>query len=405
MMTINKEKLIYLLIILNPIFEIVYSTLYRLDVNLPLNQIFRFLMLFCFVFLTKNIKTKKIVIIFAITYFSIWLTQLSVGYSRISFSEISFVFKIIYSTCLIFIFTDYIRNNIVNTNTLIRITIYSVFIIIFSICVSLLGLGYEAWTATDYRTGYVGWFLFGNHLTIVLLMVFCLLIYIDKIRGRNIWIALTTIAIVLLGNKAGLVGLIAYFTILGFIYFFGSRPTKKKILFLLIIGICVLLVMPNIINYLSNFISNQVKLYNDYGYTNILSFLLSNRDLQILYVKNDLNANTDRYLGSLVGYGYERTVNVLRPYGFNAIEMDLYALRYYLGYIPVCIWLGIYLKVMLCAVKGFFKSRDLKSTAILLGTSVAIMHSIFTGHIVFESLSIVYFAILGALCMTIIDEN
>lgn len=60
MMTINKEKLIYLLIILNPIFEIVYSTLYRLDVNLPLNQIFRFLMLFCFVFLTKNIKTKKL---------------------------------------------------------------------------------------------------------------------------------------------------------------------------------------------------------------------------------------------------------------------------------------------------------------------------------------------------------
>lgn len=403
-MTITKGKWIYFLILLNPIFEIVYSTLYRLDIKLPLNQMFRFIMLFCFVFFTKSTKTKKTIVILATTYLSIWIIQLLAGHSRVSFGEISFIFKIIYSTCLIFIFTDYIRNNIVNTDTLIRVTIYSSFIIIISICVSPLGLGYEAWTGTDYRTGYVGWFLFGNYLTVVLLTVFCLLIYTDRIRGKSFWIALTALAIVLLGNKAGLVSLIVYFIAFGFIYFFGSRLTKEKLFFILVIGMCILLAMPNVIGYLNSFIRNQIKLYSAYGYTNILSFLLSNRDLQIYYVERDLNGNNE-CLGSLIGYGYERIINVLKPYKFEAIEMDLYALRYYLGYIPVCIWLGIFLKVMLCALKKFFRDRDLKSIAILLGVTVAITHSIFTGHIVFESLSIVYFAILGAICVTRIAEN
>ncbi|MCI9571869.1 MAG: hypothetical protein HFH97_04540 [Lachnospiraceae bacterium] len=403
-MTITKEKWIYFLILLNPIFEIVYSILYRLDIKLPLNQMFRFMMLCCFVLFTKSAKTKKIVVILATTYLSIWITQLLAGYSRVSFGEMSFIFKIIYSTCLIFIFIDYIKNNIVNTNTLIRITIYSSFIIIISICVSPLGLGYEAWTGTAYRTGYVGWFLFGNYLTIVLLIVFCLLIYTDKIQGRRLWIALTALAIVLLGNKAGLVSLIVYFTTFGFIYFFGSQLTKKKLLFILVIGMCILSVTPTIIGYLDNFIRNQIKLYSAYRYTNIFSFLLSNRDLQIFYVERDLNGN-NKCLESLIGYGYGRIIDILKPYRFEAIEMDLYALRYYLGYIPVCIWFGIFLKVMLCALKRFFKDRDLKSTTILLGVGVAITHSIFTGHIIFESLSIVYFAILGAICVTRTAEN
>lgn len=403
-MMITKEKWIYFLILINPIFEIIYSILYRLEIRLPLNQIFRFIMLFCFIFLTKSAKTKKIVTILAAIYLSIWIIQLLIGHSTVSFVEISFIFKIIYSTSLIFIFIDYIRNNVVNTSTLIRVTIYSAFIIIFSICVSPLGLGYEAWTGTEYRTGYAGWFLFGNYLTVVLLIVFCLLIYTDRIRGKSIWIAFTALALVLLGNKAGLVSLIVYFIAFGVMYFFNSRLTKEKLLFILIVGICILLAMPSVISYLNNFIRNQIKLYSAYRYTNIFSFLLSNRDLQIFYVERYLNGD-NKYWGSLVGYGYDRIISVLRPYGFEAIEMDLYALRYYLGYIPVSIWFGIYLKVIFCALKKFFRDRDLKSIAILLGVSVAVTHSVFTGHIVFESLSIVYFAILGAICVTRTAEN
>jgi len=72
-------------ILLNPIFEIVYSTLYRLDIKLPLNQMFRFIMLFCFVFFTKSTKTKKTIVILATTYLSIWIIQLLAGHSRVSF--------------------------------------------------------------------------------------------------------------------------------------------------------------------------------------------------------------------------------------------------------------------------------------------------------------------------------
>lgn len=47
---LNREKIIYILIFLNPIYEIIFSFLYRQNIELPLNQFLRIECLYVFMF-------------------------------------------------------------------------------------------------------------------------------------------------------------------------------------------------------------------------------------------------------------------------------------------------------------------------------------------------------------------
>lgn len=54
---LNREKIIYILIFLNPIYEIIFSFLYRQNIELPLNQFLRigmFILFLCFVKVEKQ---------------------------------------------------------------------------------------------------------------------------------------------------------------------------------------------------------------------------------------------------------------------------------------------------------------------------------------------------------------
>ena len=71
--------------------------------------------------------------------------------------------------------------------------------------------------------------------------------------------------------------------------------------------------------------------------------------------------------------------------------MDLYALLYYTGIIPLIVWIYTYIRLL---VKMRKETLLIKVTMFVL-----IAHSVMTGHVIFESMSIVYFAIIGAIIL------
>ena len=338
----DSEKIICIIVMANPLVEIIYSMLYRMNIDIPVNQFFRICGFMVFLGFVKEKKTWKIIASLIGIYGSIWIAQMAAGFSALSFKEIVFTIKAIYATSLVFIFRDFIECNTVKEEVLIKATVWSTAVIMASICVSPFGLGYEAWEGNDYRNGYVGLFLFGNYLTVVLLIAFCLVFISKQIKHKiflTFFLFLTTI---LLGNKAGLAGVFIYaFGLWIFYVAVSPKRSKKRLLVLGGTVILMLVTMPVILKILGNFIANQIQLYRAYGYTNMGSFLLSNRDIQISAAREYINENNyNRILGGLLGYGYSNVSTALKAKEswINFIEMDFYALRYYLGYFPVVIW-------------------------------------------------------------------
>lgn len=391
---LNREKIIYILIFLNPIYEIIFSFLYRQNIELPLNQFLRIGMFILFLCFVKSRKTINKVLRITVLFLGIWVAQILSGISEFTFSELVFFIKLIYATSLIYIFYDFLNNNIVSDEGLIKAMCYSTIIIIVSVCLSPFGLGYTSWDGIEYRNGYTGWFLFGNYLTVILLIVLGIMLSKKYIKYRWIYIFFVCVTLVLLGNKAGIVGIMVYFIAFAYEYLKKQKRTKRKILILLIVFFALICMTPYIYSYLRKFIINQIALFKLYGYdtdkiwgtNSITSFLLSNRNLQLYYI--------DKYYGNinlLLGHGYTNVINLLNKYSFKAIEMDLYALLYYTGIIPLIVWIYTYIRLL---VKMRKETLLIKVTMFVL-----IAHSVMTGHVIFESMSIVYFAIIGAIIL------
>lgn len=400
-MILTREKIIYLLVFLNPVWEVLYSILYRMNINVPINQAFRLLTFGIFLCFVKRKKTLQKVAGFGAMYLCIWIIQICAGFSKLQFSEITFIFKIIYSTSLIYIFIDFIQCETVNVRKLIKVTIYSTFIIIFSVCISPLGLGYESWLSTEYRTGYTGWFLFGNYLTVVLLIAISLLVIAPKLKHRGVWGFFMAVTLLLLGNKAGLIGFGVYAIGFWIFYVYSTKLTRRKGLLIIASIGAGIIAAPFCVNFIVEFVNNQIALYKQWGFTNLVSFLLSNRDWHLYYVDKYIEGRGySKVLGMLIGYGYNTVTMVLQnTTSARAIEMDIHALGYYLGIFPVLVWLKIYIKATVHSARLFFRKKNLKNAAMLMGILLVIFHSLMAGHVIFESLAIMYFAILAAIAL------
>lgn len=396
---IDKEKFIYLLIFLNPFFEIIYSLLSRLEIGIPINQLSRMIVFISFFLLVAKEKKIfcKVLIIFSI-FVVIYGLQIMLDIANFSFSDITFLVKLIYATTLPFIFESFIKTRIVSIEKFIRAIISSTFIIIFSVCISPFGFGFEGWKNNSYRTGYVGWFRFGNYLTATLLVSLCFLLCSNNIKKRYCWIFFTALSLVLIGNKAGLAGLACFLVVLFFDFLKRLKNGKiNKFLLGFVIAAGSIFILVGI-QYLIKFVYNQIALYKAHNYKNIFTFLVSNRNLQVNTIKNAFAGGRYGVWGQYVGYGYTNVINCIK--GNNrgsSLEMDFYGLYYYMGIIPLITWVIIWGKSLHKALKNYLKNKSLNNCILMFGIVIIMCHSIFAGHVIFESLTITYASALIAI--------
>lgn len=396
---INKERFIYLMIFLNPFFEIIYGLLYRMNIDLPINQLCRMVMFVSFwIMIANDKKSFSNVFLIVVCDTLIWMLQVAVGISRVSFDEIVFLIKLIYATSLPAIFLSLIRTKLIDKNKFINAIIYSTFVIVFSLCISPFGLGFRAWETNSYRTGYVGWFRFGNYLTATLLVSFCLILIDKTVRRRKVWIFFTIIALVLTGNKAALIGLVGYTVWISLYWLIHEKNKHANKFFMAIVVVFFPIVCLIGIFFVVDYVKNQIALYDAYGYKNLFTFLLSNRNLQVRSVVNSLRGEVFETWGKVIGYGFSNVINCIKYNNRgNSLEMDLYGLYYYVGLVPLVMWIFIYFRAIVNAFFNYKRNRSLGNWMLIIGLAIIVFHSVFSGHVIFESLTVVYAAALIAI--------
>lgn len=401
----NTNKIMKRIIISYPIWDIIFTiTNNFLKINIPINQVARgLIMIFLFSKIKKGRGLKTILILLFILSLG-EINYLIMG-SNI-FGDISYIIKILFFIIAIYSFEDILKSKILTKEELIKYMVLSSIIITVSIIITPLGLGLKSWSG-DLRSGYKGLFMGQNLVNATLLVINPLNMYlILKTKNKIYYITylLNVISLCLLGTKSGLIGVILLVLLELIFILIKTKRTYIKYAAVCFIGPVLLLIIIVTKNYFINFINEQINLYIQYGYTNIVSFILSNRDLQILYLNEYISASFKYNPLLLFGLGYSKANSIinLNKAAFQAIEMDLYGILYYSGIWVLMIICIILIKSLYYSIYKVLKNKTKAiDYFIFLSISVGIVHLIYGGHVIYEALTSLYFA--ASLAMANVD--
>ena len=392
----NTNKIIKMIIVSYPIWDIILTiTNIFLKVNIPINQVARGLIM---IFLLSKIKNgrdiNKILILLLILLLG-EINYLIIGYNVLG--DIGYVIKILFFVVVIYAFENMLKNKVFTREDLIKYMVLSSIIITVSIIISPLGFGLKSWSG-GLRSGYKGLFMGQNLVNATLLIINPLNMYlILKTRNKIYYVTyfMNIISLFLIGTKSGLIGAILLILLEYIFILIKTKRTYIKYAIICFIGPLVLVIIVITKDYFINFINEQINLYTKYGYNNIISFLLSNRDLQILYLDNYISSNFKYNPLFLFGLGYSNANNVinLNKAAFQAIEMDLYGILYYSGVGVLILICSILVRRVYYSIHKVIRNKfkDI-NYFIFLSISAGIVHLIYGGHVIYEALTSLYFA-------------
>ncbi|SEF55896.1 hypothetical protein SAMN05660865_00507 [Caloramator fervidus] len=393
---ISTRDLLNFIIIIYPIFDIIFTINNKiLNINLPVNQIARFLIML--LFYTKiSDKRKKFLVI--VLFFLFLIGEISYKYFNdfgFILEDFKYIFKMCFLVITIFAFEDMIKNNILRIMDVIKYIVLSSWWIIFSIFLSLIGFGFKSWG--DYRYGYKGLFLVQNTITASLLIILPLSLYVyieTKKKKYLINYVCMILSLFMIGTKAGIIGAIFIFIIQQIYLLFRTKTNYYKLIILSFLPIILGIVLFLSKGFFKNFIEQQKYLLLAMYNNDFKSFILSNRNLQIMYIKSYINAMYSFKPTLLFGIGYSianKIVNMGKS-NFLAIEMDFYGIYYYSGVWILSIYIIIILKRIFLNLKLLFKSKfNLRYFCLFLSIIVGVVHSYYGGHVLYEALTILYF--------------
>ncbi len=444
------EYLIYIFIIITPFLDVIACVFRNIFPNAVISPstVLRPiipLVLLLYIFF-KDKKWRKYIVISAIILIlyggiHLWLYKgiiTGVSYGSI-FSELQYIINYTYMIYVLFIFVYFIKKN--GLPYLKK----SLFIML---CVYLMLLYVSIITGTSYPTyvegiGYRGWFISGNSLSVIFMMLSCILIS-SLIEDRKIYkyivlILMGIYLMFLIGTRTGLFG---FLMVLGF-YIVSSILLNfiknKKISYKKIgIGIGVLVILIGGIfvigsstlerrKYLGNEDTGIIDINTgDVGHTTVdtsnmiyqiknntlvegyLSDEQKNAYLELYRIANEKKFKaTDRrkqefvYQYSLIkeqknilyilfGNGY------LASYGELILEIELFAILFNFGILGFAIYLGPFIFMMVVAIKKLFKNKKINSEIIMniFGLLLSIGLSCFMGAM--------FFSVSGVLLITCI---
>ena len=392
----NINKKIKIIILSYPIWDIILTiTSMFLNINLPINQVARgAIMLFLFSKISNKRDISKVLILSLILFLG-EISYLIIGCNV--FKDIGYIIKILFFIVAIYSFENMLKNKVITREDLIKYIVLSSIIITSSIIISPLGLGLKSWSS-GLRSGYKGLFMGQNLVNATLLIINPLNMYLILLTKKKIYYVtylMNIIALCLIGTKSGLVGAILLIVLQTIFILIKTKRTYIKyamICFSLPIILAIIVITKG---YIINFINEQIKMYNEFGYTNIFSFLISNRDLQIVYLDNYIRSTYKYNPLLLFGLGYSNANNIinLNKAAFQAIEMDLYGLLYYSGIgVLILICLIIIRRIYYSIIKLIKHKCNSIDYCIFLSIAAGTVHLIYGGHVIYEALTSLYFA-------------
>ena len=408
----NKIKKIFLYIItLSPLIDVLFiiNSEY-LNISFPIHQIIRGIILLLNVFYIFKFKEYKIFLVLCILLLINEIVYFfSYGLINIS-NNFSYILKILYTISFIQTYYILLKEKILDENSIIscmsKASLIISLIILFS---KITNIGLQSYAKTaSYRSGVKGLFYAHNSITATLLILLPICVYIFY-KKKTIYsffnIIINILALNLLGTKMGIIGclFIIFWTFLFFIieYIKENKIERKKVYIvcgLVLLSLIVLIFISK--NYFINIYEQQKEIYIKYKYENIFSYLISNRDLQINYLKTYIYENGINILSFIFGLGYTKANSIIHTgkSAFKVVEMDFSGLFYYSG---VFVLLAV-IFIIIRSIYKYFNINSLKNTnyykkIILLSFIIAIIHSSLGGHVIYEAITGTYFGVILAL--------
>ncbi|MFT8929771.1 MAG: O-antigen ligase family protein [Sporolactobacillus sp.] len=387
------KKILKCIICFYPVLDIVYSVSVQLfHTQFPLSQYIRIgILAYLFIWLTQK-RDKLIIFTLFVLMIVGEFTYYSLGNGAF-FADIQYISKILLFVTVIFSFDYIIKNNILTINEIVDYIIRSSYIITISVIIGLFGIGFN--TYVDGRAGVKGLFLVQNAITATLLIITPYNLYAFEAMHKKIYIVsyiLALFSLLIIGTKAGVAGVIYIFIIQYINYIIKSSVNSIKLSIysfsVAISALCLFLEW----NKLVGFFNYQVSSAQRWG--DMFSYIVSNRNLQIMWVQSFINTKFTFNPLWYFGVGFNTANNVLQANGANIIEMDIYGILYYSGiWILLLIIIIIIKRVYFSALLVIREKATVKSFVFLLALSVGLIHSFYGGHVIYEALTSLYFGI------------
>lgn len=391
------RKILKAMIISYPVLDMFYTiTSQYLSINLPINQVIR-LLFFVYLFIKFINSIEKLKIIFLGIIFSvgeyIYLTQ---HYGTTVIEDFQYILKILFLVTLIYATKNILSKKTMTVDELLKYSVISSMIISVSVILSPLGLGLQTYEAG--RFGYKGLFTIQNGITSTLLMIIPLNIYF-LFKERKIKYILNfilgIIALLLIGTKAGLGGALLL-TIMGYLFYL-ARAKLSKIKVIVSSFSIAFIVFVGYLNFdhFKIIINNTINSFYSWGENNVVSYILSNRDLHLSWIKTYIYRYYEDNPLFYFGIGFSPANSVLEQYGFHIIEMDFHAILYYSGIWILSIIIFILGLRLFYSIYLLFKSNfSIKNVILLISLSAGIIHAYTGGHVIFEALTMLYFSLI-----------
>lgn len=412
-----KEKLwvIFLIYIaINPLLDIIFGMSIFFEINLPvnINHIVRVLGIMLMLALVDGKKSY-----FVVVGYSIWIV-LGVIIGKISGLSVSIVtdfswnFKMLTSVLIILlVYTNYDKQWF-SINKIYGALIISALIASSSIFLSITGFGFP--TYSEERWGVKGFFYTSNVISIFLLLVYPLVFFIENLKKKIVVSLILCVTLILIGTKTTIFGGIVIMAVLLFLIIkkegifdkVMSNPKIKRLFYYAIFIVTIICTMI-IIKYIYS-------LYVEYTsvtyYNSLFDFVLSNRNVQIEVIKNQINNMSSEWkiIGLFFGFGYSRIESEYRKVGnFRAIEMDLHGILYNFGVIVLLIFVLVVLYILYKAIKNVLKKPSYKNVILFLILGTGLFHAVFAGHVFYEALSQIPFWVVCAdiVCISKKENN
>lgn len=396
----NRNKFIFLLIVIQPIIDIVTSISTTYNVSITVGALLRTVIMAClFLYITRYLlhKKKRMLWMFIASYMAIlimMLVTITLKQDYDLFQELNFALKTSYYLTMIYTALILINSNMISKQLLYQ----------SAKMVSLM-IGISFWLAIVTKTsinsyryesvGYSGWFSSANELSVIVLVLLALMaINLTYERTLSSWAAfvLNLGMVPMIGTKtAFLGGLFILFVCVAYLLF-RFKLQRDKLVFLSIVAIFVSLVP------LSPIASNTqnppgitgevVKAQESATGNQAMQKILSSRNLYFQEVREDfVEAQGIR---KVFGLGYAGDYSNEVP---KLVEMDFFDLFFSYGMLGSVLLLipSVYLFIQF--VKGIFP-LDSRKTLALFTLCICLGVAFLAGHVLFAPSVMTYVTIL-----------
>lgn len=348
---------------------------------IPISLIFKALVLVLILFKTSKIKNFLPFVVFSFFYTSIVLLNLSIINEEIAVTLLMLVK--LFTTISIFLFLrDFAKKNTYLFISRVKSVLIINFIVFSSnIILGLLGYGYNSYGEGNYAFGAKGFFYAANELAGVIVYLFPIMLYMIWGNYRRYYFLCSLFFVGLslaIGTKSCIISVL--FLCLFIAYYYGDKKCRGLILFFIFTTlICMMFYLPFLLD--NDGFSLFVRLSSTYEQGGIESLIFSGRDNFVQ--ERTIGFFDSGVISQIFGLGGNRTV-----------EMDPYDVMLNFGYLGITL---IYSAFGFLLIRSF-RLIKVNSIAplIFISNFLVLFISTIAGHIIFSSMTGLFFAIINA---------